>query len=44
MGRACSIMEEKTNACRNLVGKPEKKGPLGRLGIGRSIILKWISK
>jgi hypothetical protein len=31
MGRACSTNgEEKKNACRILVGKPEGKRPLGR--------------
>jgi hypothetical protein len=30
MGRACSTIGEKRNACRILVGKPEGKGPLGR--------------
>jgi hypothetical protein len=30
MGRECSGMEEKRNAYRILVGKPEGKRPLGR--------------
>jgi hypothetical protein len=30
MGRACSTNEEKGNAYRILVGKPEGKRPLGR--------------
>jgi hypothetical protein len=30
MGRACSTNEEKRNACRILVGKPEGKRSLGR--------------
>jgi hypothetical protein len=30
MGRACSTNEEKMNACRILVGKPEGKGLLER--------------
>jgi hypothetical protein len=30
MGRACSTNEQKTNAYRILVGKPEGKRPLGR--------------
>jgi hypothetical protein len=30
MGRARSINGEKRNACRILVGKPERKRPLGR--------------
>jgi hypothetical protein len=35
-------MEEKRNACRILVGKPDGKRPLGR-PIGRCVtILKWI--
>jgi hypothetical protein len=31
MGRACIMDEEKRNAYRILVGKPEGKRPLGRL-------------
>jgi hypothetical protein len=30
MGRACRTLEEKRNAYRMLVGKPERKRPLGR--------------
>jgi hypothetical protein len=30
MGRACSINDEKRNAYRIFVGKPERKRPLGR--------------
>jgi hypothetical protein len=30
MGRACSTHEEKKNACRILMGKPEGKRQLGR--------------
>jgi hypothetical protein len=30
MGGPCSTNEEKRNACRLLVGKPEGKKPLGR--------------
>jgi hypothetical protein len=30
MGRACSTNEEKRNAYKILVGKPEGKRPLGR--------------
>jgi hypothetical protein len=30
MGRACSTNEEKRNAYRIFVGKPEEKIPLGR--------------
>jgi hypothetical protein len=30
MGRACSTYVEKRNAYRILVGKPERKRPLGR--------------
>jgi hypothetical protein len=30
MGGACSTNGEKRNACRNLVGIPEGKKPLGR--------------
>jgi hypothetical protein len=39
---ACSTHGEKRNAYRALVGKPEGKRPLGRLGIGGRIIVKWI--
>jgi len=35
---------EKRNAYRVLMGKPEGKSPLGRVGIDWMIILKWISK
>jgi hypothetical protein len=42
MGRAFSCMGENGNAYRILVGKPEGRRPLGRLDIGRRIILKWI--
>jgi hypothetical protein len=34
-------MEEKRNAYRVLVGKPERKTPLGRLDVGGRIPLKW---
>jgi hypothetical protein len=30
MGRACSTNEDKTNACRIFVEKPERKRPLER--------------
>jgi hypothetical protein len=30
MGRACSTHGEKKNACRILMGNPERKRPLGR--------------
>jgi hypothetical protein len=30
MGRTCSTNGEKRNACMLLVGKPERKRPLGR--------------
>jgi hypothetical protein len=30
MGGACSTIGEKRNACILLVGKPERKRPLGR--------------
>jgi hypothetical protein len=31
MGRACTHMGEKRNACRILVGKPDTKSPLRKL-------------
>jgi hypothetical protein len=42
MGRACSTNEDKMNACRILMEKPEGKRPLGRLRRRWWIILKWI--
>jgi hypothetical protein len=30
MDRACSTHEERRNACRVLVGRPERRKPLGR--------------
>jgi hypothetical protein len=30
MGRVCSTYGDKKNGCRELVGKPERKRPLGR--------------
>jgi hypothetical protein len=42
MGRACSTIGKKRNACRILVGKPEGKGPIGRPR-GRWVDnIKWI--
>jgi hypothetical protein len=38
-----ACMWEKRNSYRVLVGKPEGKRPLGRVGIDWMIILKWIS-
>jgi hypothetical protein len=35
-------MEEKRNAYRVLVGKPERKSPLGKIDLGRRTILRWI--
>jgi hypothetical protein len=35
-------MGEMKNTYRILVGKPKRKRPLGRLGVGGSIILEWI--
>ena len=37
-------MGEERGAYRVLVGKPEGKRPLGRLGVDRCIILGWISR
>jgi hypothetical protein len=34
--------EEKMNACRIVVGKPEGKRTLGRPTVSGKIILKWI--
>jgi hypothetical protein len=42
MSRACSTIGEKTNTYTILVGKPERKRPLGNQDIGMWIILKWI--
>jgi hypothetical protein len=38
MGRSCSTIREKRNACRILSGKPEGKRPLGRPR------RKWVDK
>jgi hypothetical protein len=43
-GRRVVQMGQIRNAYRALVGKPERKRPLGRLDVGGSIILKWILK
>jgi hypothetical protein len=43
MGGACSTNGEKRNAYRLLVGKPERKGPQGRLRLGGCIKLRWIN-
>ena len=37
-------MGEERGVCRVLVGKPEGKRPLGRLGVGGWIRLGWISR
>jgi len=42
MGGALACTREMRNANRILVGKPEGKRPLWRLGIDWRIILKWI--
>jgi hypothetical protein len=44
MGGECSRYGERRGTYRVLVGKPEKKKPLGRLGLHGSIILKWSFK
>jgi hypothetical protein len=38
MGRACSTGGEKRNAYRILLGRPERKRPVGRLDISGRII------
>jgi hypothetical protein len=35
-------MGDRRGAYRVLVGKPEGRGPLGRIGVDGTIILKWI--
>jgi hypothetical protein len=42
MGSACSMNREKMNAYRILVGKPEKKRPLGRARRSWKVLLRWI--
>jgi hypothetical protein len=37
-------MQERRDAYRGLVEKPQEKRPLGRTGIEGSIILKWVFK
>jgi hypothetical protein len=39
-----ACMGEKGSADRILLGRPEERRPLGRLGIDERIILKWILK
>jgi hypothetical protein len=41
MSRECSTNGEKRNAYMILVGKPGGKRPLGKLGVGGRIILRW---
>jgi hypothetical protein len=40
--RHMARMAERTGACRVLVGKPEEKRHLEDLGVGGSLVLKWI--
>jgi hypothetical protein len=35
-------MEKTRNSCNILVGKPEEKVPLERLGVNGKVILEWI--
>jgi hypothetical protein len=42
MGRVCSTYGKEEGAYRVLVGKPERKRPLGRAGIDGRIILRLI--
>jgi hypothetical protein len=41
MGRACSTNVDKKNAYRILVGKPERKRPLGRRRCTGRMISEW---
>jgi hypothetical protein len=40
--RHVALMVDIRGAYRVLVGKPERKRPLGRTGVNGKIILKWI--
>jgi hypothetical protein len=42
LGYFIAGMTEKKNTCRILLGKPERKSPLGRPRCDGRIILKWI--
>jgi hypothetical protein len=42
MGRSCSTNAEERNTYRLLVGKPERKRPLGDQDVCGWIILGWI--
>jgi hypothetical protein len=37
-------MGERRNSYKMLVGKPEVKKPLARLGVNRLVVLKWTLK
>jgi hypothetical protein len=37
-------MGDRRGAHRVLVGRPERKGPLRRLGVDGRIIFKWVGK
>jgi len=44
MGGACSKYGERRGTYMVLVGIPEGKRPLGRIGVDGVIILRWIFK
>jgi len=42
MGKACGMCKGEDMCVQGLMGKPERKRPLGRCSIDGMIILKWI--